>query len=69
MKAITLQGLWGEAILKQKRLKRFLGKKVIVTIIEMEEESSQPNREWKLLGSANLGGKLDEVNIRDFSHE
>lgn len=69
MKAITIQGLWDESLLKQKIMQKFLGKEVIITVIELESPKKPISREWKLLGSANLGGKLDQVNIRDFAHE
>lgn len=69
MKAITIQGLWDESLLRQKILKKFLGKKVIITVIELEEEPQPSTREWKLLGSVDLGGRLDRVNIRDLAYE
>ncbi len=70
MQAITVQGHWDESLLEQQILQQFLGKRVIVTVIELEEEEPvSPKREWKLLGSVDLGGRLDEVNIRDFAHE
>jgi len=69
MKAITFKGEWGKSLLSQKDLQRFVGKKVIVTLIELEEVSSPSEREWKLLGSTDLGGSMDEVNLRDFAHD
>lgn len=69
MQAITIQGQWSESLINQEHLQQFLGKKVIVTIIELEEEPTDSKREWKLLGSLKLGGRLDEVNVRDFANE
>ncbi|MEZ4776170.1 MAG: hypothetical protein R3D00_23555 [Bacteroidia bacterium] len=69
MQAITIQGHWGESLLNQAHLQHFLGKRVIVTVIALDETPPPPKREWSLLGSVNLGGKLDLVNIRDFAHE
>ncbi len=69
MQAITIEGHWGESLLRQAHLKRFLGKRVIVTVIELEEAPESPKREWSLLGSVHLGGQMDEINIRDFAHD
>ncbi|MEO0584799.1 MAG: hypothetical protein AAF135_21490 [Bacteroidota bacterium] len=69
MRAITIQGNWEESLLNQEHLKRFRGKRVIVTIIELDEAPASPEREWSLLGSLNLGGRLDHVNIQDFARE
>ncbi|MEM7656939.1 MAG: hypothetical protein AAF399_12475 [Bacteroidota bacterium] len=69
MQAITIQGNWGESLLNQEPLQRFRGKRVIVTIIELDELPTTSKREWNLLGSYPLGGKLDEVNVQDFARE
>ena len=69
MKAITIKGLLNDSFLKQKVFQHFLGKKVIITVIEVEEENDRSTSDWSLLGSVNLDGKLDQVNIRDFAHE
>ena len=67
MQAVTIQGQWSESLINQKPLQQFRGKKVIVTIIELEEEKPASKREWKLLGSVKLGGQLDQQNVRDFA--
>ena len=46
----------------------FLGKEVEITIKELTFPE-QRKKEWKLLGSADLGGQLDHINIRDFAHD
>ena len=45
-----------------------LGKEVEITIKELTSPELK-KKEWTLLGSANLGGKLDDINIRDFAHD
>lgn len=69
MKAITIQGNWGESLLNQEHLQHFLGKRVIVTVIELDETPVPTKQGWTLLGSMNFGGRLDKVNIRDLAHE
>jgi hypothetical protein len=69
MQAITIQGHWSESLLNQEHLQRFRGKRVIVTVIELDEIPTPSKREWSLLGSFNLGGQLDNVNIQDFARE
>ena len=69
MQAITIEGHWGESLLRQVHLQRFLGKRVIVTVIELDDAPAPPKREWSLLGSVKLGGQMDAVNVRDFAHE
>lgn len=48
--------------------KPLLGKEVEITIKELTSPE-QKKKKWTLLGSANLGGKLDDINIRDFAHD
>ena len=69
MQAITIQGHWEESLLDQEHLQRFRGKRVIVTVIELDEVPPSPKNGWSLLGSFNLGGKMDQVKIRDFARE
>lgn len=69
MQAITIQGQWDESLLKQEYLQRFLGKQVIVTVIELGETPPPLKREWNLLGTFNLGGQVDHINIQDFARE
>ena len=69
MQAITIQGQWDQSLLNQKHLQRFLGKRVIVTVIELDEVPTPTQREWKLLGSMDLGGQLDNTNVRDFAYD
>lgn len=69
MQAITVQGNWGESLLNQEPLQRFRGKRVIVTVIELDEVPTPHKREWDLLGRFDFGGQLDELNVQDFARE
>lgn len=51
-----------------KRAQSLLGKKVEIVIREVSEPKPK-ERKWTTLGSVNLGGELDSVNIRDFAHD
>ena len=51
-----------------KEVKPMLGKNVEITIREVEEPKTV-ERNWQFLGSLNLGGELDCINIRDFAHD
>ena len=51
-----------------KEAKPMLGKNVEITIREVVEPKTV-KRNWSFLGSINLGGELDHVNIRDFAHD
>ena len=51
-----------------KEAKPMLGKNVEITIREVAE-AKPVERNWRFLGSLNLGGELDCVNIRDFAHD
>ncbi len=51
-----------------KEAKPMLGKNVEITIREVPEPKPV-ERNWKFLGSINLGGELDSINIRDFAHD
>ncbi|MCF8262331.1 MAG: hypothetical protein K9J12_16270 [Melioribacteraceae bacterium] len=42
------------------------GKEVRVLIKEIQEQNQ---KQWKLIGSLNLKGELDLINIRDFANE
>jgi hypothetical protein len=48
----------------------FLGKEVIISIIEIPRQAEQKKkRRWNFLGAVNLNKQLDSINIRDFAYE
>ena len=48
--------------------KPMLGKNVEIIIKEVTEPKPV-ERKWNFLGSIDLGGELDSINIRDFAHD
>lgn len=40
-----------------------------MVIIDQDKKSEQKKRKWNSIGAADLKGKLDNLNIRDFAHE
>lgn len=47
--------------------KSLLGKEVEIVITELI--STPHKKKWNHLGSANLGKKTDDINLRDFAHD
>jgi hypothetical protein len=52
--------------LRSRKLKNLEGKSVKVIVIEI---SAKNKKKWITLASFDLGGKLDNINIRDFAYE
>ena len=48
-----------------------IGKNVLVTIVELEENLGKKlnPRNWDFAGKAGFNGKLDHINIRDFAND
>ena len=47
----------------------FIGKEVIITIVEIPQTETKKQRQWNFLGAVELNKQLDKVNIRDFAYE
>ena len=69
MRFITVETTLDKTLLNLKKLKSFLGKKVIITVIEVGEEQPKQNRVWKHLGDLQLNQQVDNINLRDFAHD
>jgi len=69
MRSITLETTLDKSLLSLKKLKDFLGKKVIITVIEVPEKQTKSKRIWKHLGDLSLDQKMDHINLRDFAHD
>ena len=48
--------------------KPMLGKNVEIVIRELADQKPV-EKKWNFLGSVDLGGELDSINIRDFAHD
>jgi hypothetical protein len=56
-------------ILQLPDIKRFIGKEVIVTIVELPQNRQPQKRNWRFLGATKLKQGLDNINIRDLAYE
>lgn len=69
MNTITIRKhLESDVIRLGNRVKPLLGKNVEIVIREIVEQKPK-ERKWTTLGSVDLHGKLDSVNIRDLAHD
>ncbi len=69
MEAVAFQIKLHSDTIKLPDAKRFIGKDVIVTIVEMPGEEKQGKRNWRFIGAVKLDGQLDDRNIRDLAYE
>ncbi len=47
----------------------FIGKEVIIMVVEIVQEAKPQKTTWRYLGAANMKGTLDNQNIRDLAYE
>ena len=69
MKTITIETKLDKKFLDREDVKKFIGKKVKVILTDVEEEKIDRKDLLESAGRWDLGGKLDNINIRDFAHE
>mgnify|MGYP000039707324 CR=1 FL=1 len=69
MNAITFQIKLDTNIIQLPNASNFLGKEVIVTVVEIPQEAPLSRRTWHYLGSVHLNAQLDYQNIRDLAYE
>lgn len=70
MIAITIIARLESNIIKlDEGVKSFLGKNVEIIIRELVAPQQPIEKKWNHLGKANLEGKTDHINIRDFAHD
>ncbi len=68
-KTITIRKkLDSDTIRLGKKAKPLLGKNVEIIIRELADPKPV-EKKWRFLGSVDLGGELDSINIRDFAHD
>lgn len=69
IKTITIRRkLESDTIELGKEAKDLLGKNVEIVIRELPD-SKPIEKKWRFIGSVSLGGKTDNINIRDFAHD
>jgi hypothetical protein len=69
MNTITFQTKIESNIIKLSDIANFIGKDVIVTIIEIPKAKEKKKKKWNYLGAVKLDKQLDNLNIRDFAYE
>jgi hypothetical protein len=70
MKAITYQTKLESDIIQLSNAKDFIGKDVIISIIELPAiVPKKKERKWNFLGAVKLDKQLDNINIRDLAYE
>ena len=69
MNTLTFQTKLDSNIIQLFDIGNFIGKDVIISIIEVPQIKEKKKRKWNYLGAVQLNKKLDKVNIRDFAYE
>jgi len=69
MKAKAFQLILDSDTIRLPDVRALLGKKVIVTIVEVPEPQPAVPRKWNFLGAVHLNQQLDNKNIRDLAYE
>jgi hypothetical protein len=70
MNTLTFQTKLDSNMIQLSNAGDFIGKDVIVSIIEIPlPEVRNTKKTWRFLGAINLNGKIDGVNIRDLAYE
>jgi hypothetical protein len=69
MEAVAFQLKLASNTIQLPNVGRFIGKDVIVTIIEVPGGEKPKTKKWQYIGSVELNGQLDDKNIRDIAYE
>lgn len=69
MNTLTFQTKLESNHLQLYNIGNFIGKEVIITIVEIPDVKIRKKRKWNFIGAVELNRKLDKVNIRDFAYE
>lgn len=48
---------------------RFVGKEVLITVVELESKTLKSPRAWQHLGAVTLNQRADSLNLRDLAYE
>ncbi|MEK7255899.1 MAG: hypothetical protein AAB316_14205 [Bacteroidota bacterium] len=69
MNALAFQVRLDSNVIHLPPLKSMIGKNVIITIVEVPAMAMPKKKIWRYIGSVNLGGQLDNLNIRDLAYD
>ena len=69
MNTLTFQIRLENNVIQLKNIESFIGKEVIISIIELPKYQKKKKRKWNFLGAVSLNKQLDDINIRDFAYE
>jgi hypothetical protein len=70
MHTLTFKTKLDSNIIELLNVADFIGKEVVISIIEWTEESpKKKSKNWKYVGAVKLGKQLDSKNIRDLAYE
>ena len=64
-----IETILDKKLLSLKKLSKFLGKKVIITVREVPEGNPALPRTWDHLGDLHLDQPIDAINLRDFAYD
>jgi hypothetical protein len=65
MNKVNFKTKLSSCVIESDKLSDFIGKEVEITVIV----KLLNKKNWSHLGSQNLGGKMDNINIRDYANE
>ena len=69
MNTLTFQTHLESNIIQLFNIGNFIGKDVIISIIEIPKIQEIKKRKWNYIGAVKLNKQLDKINIRDFAYE
>lgn len=69
MNSLTIQTKLDPNFFKMRTVEEFIGKEVIITIIEVPKNDERPKNKWNFLGTVDLNHQLDGQDIRDFAYD
>ncbi len=69
MNTLTFQTRLESDMIRLINIGNFIGKDVIISIIELPKITEKKQKKWNYLGAVKLNKQLDNVNIRDFAYE
>jgi hypothetical protein len=69
MNSLTIQTKLDANLFNIKNVEEFIGKDVIITIVEVPKKVENIKRKWEFIGKADLNHQFDGKNIRDFAYD